>query len=203
MSVRMSSIGIASALAGVFLFALPAHADSKPKTHDGFHFQFQTGLGYYKASVDDVDQTIKGMTIPIAFLFGGNLSDKLILGGGIVADRASKPTLESGGVEVETDVTQYIVGLGAYVDYYLDPVKNGLHFQGYVGWGGLETSSNGNVGGSDPTGLVTYIGGGYDWWISDQWSAGVMGRILYAPLSQNSVGVKVFEPALIGALTWH
>ena len=205
MNIR-TSIAASATLLGLSLWALaPAHADSKPKTHDGFHFQTQLGLGYYKASIDDAaDSNISGTTIPIAFLFGGNVSSKLIIGGGLVLDRAPSPSFESNGTSFTPDgVTQYIVGLGAYADYYMDPVKNGLHFQGYAGWGGLETSNNGNAGGSDPTGLVTYIGGGYDWWISDQWSAGVMGRLLYGPFSQNSISVTTIEPAVVGALTWH
>jgi hypothetical protein len=58
-------------------------------------------------------------------------------------------------------------------------------------------------GGSDPTGLVSHLGVGYDWWISDQWSGGVMGRLVYAPLDFNGVSFTTFEPVLVGTLTWH
>lgn len=182
-----------------------AAADSAPRMHDGFHFQAQLGLGYYNASIEQpADSGFSGVTFPMGLLFGGSLTKNIVLGGGLVLDYASSPSVEQGGATIEgADISQFIVGLGAYVDYYLDPAKGGLHFQGYAGWGGLETSSSGNVGGSDPTGLVTYIGGGYDVWISDQWSAGVMGRLLYAPLSINDVSVTTIEPAVVGTLTWH
>jgi hypothetical protein len=42
------------------------------------------------------------------------------------------------------------------------PSISAFKFQPFIGWGGLATSRNGDVGGSDPTGLVLAVGGGYD-----------------------------------------
>ena len=185
--------------------AADAQADSKPRTHDGFHFQLQGGLGYYSSSADagGIDQSFSGVTLPGAILMGGTIGN-IAVGGGLVLDYAPSPGYSQNGMDVElNDVSQFIVGLGLYGDYYIDPTKNGLHITGFVGWGGLETSSSGNVGGSDPTGLVTYVGAGYEVWISDQWSAGVMGRLLYAPLSINDVGYTTIEPSVVGTITWH
>jgi hypothetical protein len=73
----------------------------------------------------------------------------------------------------------------------------------FIGWGGLEATANGNARGSDPTGLVLSIGAGYDFWVSDQWSAGVMGRFAYAPLSRDDVSFSTIAPALLGTITYH
>ncbi|HVK75630.1 MAG TPA: outer membrane beta-barrel protein [Kofleriaceae bacterium] len=173
-----------------------AHADSAPRTHDGFHFQLAGGLGYYNVS-NDV-QPFSGVTLPTQLLIGGTLFNGLAFGGGVVFDYSPSPSTDTPGVS-----SQSILGLGVYADYYLDAKTNGLHVQGFVGWGGLETSFMGNVGGSDPTGLVAHAGVGYEFWLTDQWSYGVMGRLTYAPVSLNGTSYTTIEPAVVGTLTWH
>lgn len=182
-----------------------AEAGSLPRTHDGFHFQLTGGLGTYSSSGEaPANQDFSGVTIPMSLLLGGTLFNHLAIGGGILFDYAPGPTYKFSGTEVKDQVSsQIILGLGLYADYYLNPEKNGLHFQGFAGWGGLETSFQGNVGGSDPTGLVMSLGVGYEWWLSEQWSGGLMGRILYAPISLNSTSFPTWEPALVGTLTWN
>lgn len=69
-----------------------------------------------------------------------------------------------------------------------------------MSWGSPRSTSNGNVGGSDPTGLVLAIGGGYDCWVGAEWSIGVMGRIAYAPLKLNDVGFNTIAPAVLRPL---
>jgi hypothetical protein len=182
-----------------------ALADSAARYHDGFHFQATGGFGYYNVSADaaGIEQSFSGMTIPGSLLLGGTIGP-VAIGGGLILDYAPSPTAEANGMEIMgLDISQFIVGLGVYGDYYLDRTKSGLHFQGFAGWGGLETTSSGNAGGSDPTGLVTAVGGGYDWWISDQWAAGVLGRLVFAPLSLNETGFTTIEPAIVGTITWH
>jgi hypothetical protein len=175
------------------------------RTHDGFHFQLTGGLGFYSSSGSaPANQDFSGMTFPGSLLLGGTLMRHLVVGGGLYLDYAPGPTYEQNGTEVPNAISsQFILGLGVYADYYLDPEKNGLHIQGFAGWGGLETSFMGNVGGSDPTGLVAAGGVGYEWWLSDQWSWGVMGRLLYAPLDLNGTSFSTIEPAVVATLTWH
>jgi hypothetical protein len=136
-------------------------------------------------------------------MFGKTVTTNLTLGGGFFFDYSSSPTAEAGGVEADLGTAQLLLGLGAFADYYLDPVKGGVHFQGFVGWGGLEETDSDAVGGSDPTGLVVSVAGGYDFFIADEWSAGFMGRIAYAPLKQGDLSATTIAPALLGTLTWH
>lgn len=195
------SLALLMVLASV-AFASPAFADSGSRKHDGFHFSLQGGIGYYTAG-DDSTGTFSGMTLPSALLMGGTVGGRVALGGGVVFDYSPSPTYEFGGSEMSGDFSQMIIGLGLYADYYFDPVKNGLHVQLFAGWGGLETSANGNVGGSDPTGLVSHVGVGYEVWIAHEWSVGVLARLTYAPLSFNNVDITVIQPAVVGTLTWH
>ena len=109
----------------------PAWGDSKPKTHDGFHFQLTGGLGYYSVSGGEpANQDFKGMTMPGSLLMGGTLFGHMAFGGGMYLDYAPSPTYEVNGTEVADAISsQFILGLGVYGDYYLEPEKNGLHIQ--------------------------------------------------------------------------
>ena len=190
--------------AGVSLCAfagLSSSASANPRYHDGFQLQLTGGLGYYHASFDP-DGTASDLTTSSSIMMGGTLKPGLVLGGGLFVDRAGSPTFEQGGVETEPDVTQFVVGIGPYVDYYLKP-EGGLHFTGFLGWGGVETSSNGNAGGSDPTGLVVSAAAGYDMFISDEWSFGGQFRLAYGKFSLNDASYNTVAPAVLATFTWH
>ena len=200
---RALAFGIAAA--GV-TFGLTGTAHADDLTHDGFYLQAATGLGYYSVSaeVQTMEATYSGVTIPMSLMLGGSPVKGLAIGGGFMIDYAPSPGYEVNGQEFDTniDFTQYVIGIGPFVDYYLDPA-GGLHFQAFVGWGGLETSAEGDVGGSDPTGLVMALGAGYDIFVSDEWSIGCAGRFTFAPLSLNDVSFTTIEPALLLTATYH
>ena len=194
--------GIA-ALAGVL--GVSGRAEAAPYTHDGFYLQLNAGLGYLNASSDQagVETKMSGVTLPSSLLLGGTVGP-VVIGGGFFADHAFSPGYSRNGqpAPTGTSLTMTLIGIGAFADIYPD-VHKGLHFQPFVGWGGLETSVNGNSGGSDPTGLVLALGGGYDVFVSDNWSIGGMARIAYAPLSVDNVSVGVFAPSLLATFTYH
>ena len=199
--------GIISGAALCACALVSATASAEPKTHDGFHMQLQTGFGYYSSSASEAgtDVTYSGATVPMSLLLGGTPMKGLVIGGGFFVDTAPSPGYEVNGMEPAgtPDFKQYVVGLGLYGDYYLDPKKGGLHFQGFLGWGGLETSTSGGAGGSDPTGLVVAAGGGYDIWIANEWSVGGMLRFAYGPFKLNDTSYSTIAPALLATLTYH
>jgi hypothetical protein len=174
------------------------------RTHDGFYMHAGAGLGYYNLSWSGGgDQSLSGLTKSFAFLIGGSVIPGLAVGGGFTIDHASSPTYTVNDQETElADVSQMLLSIGPFVDFYPDP-KGGLHFQGMVGWGGMETSSSGNVGGSDPTGLVLTLGGGYNFFLADEWSVGALARLSYASLSLNDVDYSALSPALLVDLTYQ
>jgi hypothetical protein len=174
------------------------------RTHDGFYLHLDAGLGYLSTTAEagGFEVTYSGVTLPLALMMGGTVGP-VVIGGGFFTDFAPAPSASVNGQSVELeDVNLYLLGLGVFADIYPDP-KKGLHFMPFIGWGGLEATANGNAGGSDPTGLVLSIGAGYDFWVSDQWSAGVMGRFAYAPLSRDDVSFSTIAPALLGTITYH
>jgi hypothetical protein len=186
--------------------ALPSRAEAAPETHDGFYLQLNAGIGYLSSSAEVFNTTVtySGVTLPSALLLGGTVGP-VVIGGGFFGDYAFSPSYEvegGGAMMPDADVSMTLVGIGIFADIYPDP-KKGLHFQPFVGWGGLETTVNGDAGGSDPTGLVLAVGGGYDWFVSDNWSIGVMGRFAYAPLSLDDVGYTTIAPSLLATFTYH
>ena len=190
-------------LCTVFLCAPDALA--APRTHDGFYMEFAPGLGYLStsASAAGTDVSFSGMTLPFAFLLGGSPFPGFVVGGEVLTDYEFSPKYKLNGQEAATGISsQYLIGIGPFVDFYPNPAQ-GLHFQGMIGWGGLETSFQGNVGGSDPTGLVVSLAGGYDFWVADEWSIGVMARFGYGALSLGDVGYKAIAPALLATFTYH
>ena len=195
----------AGSLAAVL--ALSANAHAAERTHDGFYLSMNAGIGYLSSSAEQagVEVNYSGVTMPAAIWLGGTVGP-VVIGGGFFADYSFSPTMEvnggAGGTYSPDNVSQTLLGIGAFADYYIDP-HGGFHLQPFLGWGGLETSVDGDSGGSDPTGLVMALGVGYDFWVASEWSLGVMGRFAYAPLSLNDVGYSTIAPALLFTATYH
>jgi len=203
---KRSVKALASIAAAAGIVSVSGHAKAEALTHDGFYLQFNAGLGYLSASSEPIPgskEKLSGVTFPSSLLLGGTVGP-VVIGGGFFADHAFSPSYSLNGNDSPfvNDVTMTLIGIGVFADIYPD-VHKGLHFQPFVGWGGLETSVNGNSGGSDPTGLVLAVGGGYDFFISDNWSFGGMLRIAYAPLSRDELDVSVFSPSLLATITYH
>jgi hypothetical protein len=176
-----------------------------PRTHDGFYLQLDAGLGYLStsASAGGAKVTYSGVTLPSALLIGGSLMPGLVLGGTIVTDYAPSPGVSIAGQSGNfTGASLYLFGIGPFVDFYPDPAS-GLHFQAMVGYGGLQATYKGNVSNGGPTGVVLSVGGGYDFWVADEWSIGVMGRFAYAPLSESGVGFSTIAPAVLATFTYN
>ena len=200
----MKPAAVSVALASAVLFSSTA-AMADPGIHDGFYMQLQGGLGYYSssASAGGAEQSYSGLTIPAALLLGRSaFIPGLSIGGGLIFDTAPSPGAKFNGTDPNIDFKQFLIGLVGFADYYLQP-EGGLHLQAYAGWGGLETSTAGGVGGSDPTGLILGLGAGYDFFISDEWSFGVMGRLSYGAFSINGLGFSTIAPAVVATLTYN
>jgi hypothetical protein len=199
----MKALAGIAALAGVL--SILGNAEAAPYTHDGFYLQLNAGLGYLSVSGDNPagKEKMYGVTLPSSLLMGGTVGP-VVIGGGFFSDYALSPGYSVNGQAAPSNmsISTMLIGIGAFADIYPD-VHKGLHFQPFVGWGGLNTSVNGNSGGSDPTGLVLAFSGGYDVFVSDNWSIGGMARLAYAPLSMNDVSYGVISPSLLATFTYH
>jgi hypothetical protein len=181
----------------------PAEPESRSRVHEGFYFQLAGGLGYFSASSGGLfDQNISGLTIPTQMLVGGSIIPGLSIGGGAFVDIAPSPGLSVNGNSLPVDITQLLIGLGGFVDYYLNP-QGGFHLQGFAGWGGIETITSGSIGGSDPTGFVSFLGAGYDWRVGEAASVGLLSRVILAPLDLGGVSFFTVSPGLLLTFTYN
>jgi hypothetical protein len=203
--MRVSAV-LAAGCAAVAMVCMAGTAKADPKTHDGFYLQLDVGLGYLSTSVEapaplNTEITYSGVTIPSALLLGGTVGP-VVIGGGFFGDYAPSPSVEVGGQSGDVDASLTLIGVGIFADFYPDP-HGGLHFQPFIGYAALEATRDGDSSGSDPTGPVFAIGAGYDWWVADEWSIGVMGRFAYAPLSYEDVSFNTIAPAVLATFTYH
>ncbi|MBM4362123.1 MAG: autotransporter domain-containing protein [Deltaproteobacteria bacterium] len=153
------------------------------------------------------ESDISGFTSGFDLLLGGTVTEGLVLGGGLLTTYASNPTVKVGSFEADADGTLILAGVTGFAQYYFDPA-NGGHLQALLGYGALSFEhKNGTSGGNDPGGVLLGIGGGYDFWVSDEWSIGPFARILYGSLSAESGAATQKDtylyPSIGAAFTLH
>jgi hypothetical protein len=141
-----------------------------------------------------------------------------VVGGGIYSVDLLGATYRSGRDSSALPPAELDPGLrsgsliGPFFDHYFDPA-GGLHIQAALGLAILtprvfghsstEQSEYVAIGG----GLM--LGAGYEWWVGDEWSLGVLGRTTIMVLGgKDEVGVHwlhvaVTNPGLLVTLTYH
>jgi hypothetical protein len=189
--------------------------------HDGFFFRMGLGLAYGSANVDiegsDAERTARGFGLNVELLFGGTPAPGLVIGGGLIGYTFPNPTQEIDGEEVPSDfdITMNLSTIDFFVNYYPDP-KSGLQIQALIGFGvfsavdddgdSLFQDTSGDEA-DNPTGPVVGAGIGYEGFVGQQWSIGVMGRLVYAPVSttvvDSDVDVGLLAPSVSFIATLH
>lgn len=210
-----SQLGILAGVAAATLFSSAALADSMPETHDGFFLRLGLNLGpasatrtaEFNGTEVGGEATLSGFSGGFDLMMGGTPADGLVIGGALTTITTSDPDVESGGRSASLDGTMIFAGIGVFANYYLNP-NEGLHFQGLLGFGTVDlVDSDGNSGGNDPSGPYFGVGVGYDFWVSDEWSIGPFGRVLYAATSYEEGGGKLkvnyLYPSIGAAFTYH
>ncbi len=193
-----------AAMGGVLMLSTTARAGSGPEVHDGFYFRLSPNLGllsvsesYEGAGVTSTgDASIGGLSFGGDLLFGGTPAAGLVIGGGLLFGTVKDPKIEAGSISVTASGTMLFVGAAAFANYYFDPTQ-GAYLQGMLGFATVDfVSSGGTSGGNDPSGPMFGFGGGYDFWIGDQWSIGPTARLVYAPLSVEAGGITAKDNTL-------
>lgn len=176
--------------------------------HDGFYLRVGLGLGHAGGTVTSgsggPSTSISANGLPIEFMLGGTVSPGLVIGGGFSGGAYLNPTI--GGTSTEKSQLN-LSTFGPFLDWYFDP-KAGLHAQVLVGFARMAVKYDGNSSSEgDSTGAGVSLGFGNDWWVADQVSFGVMGRLDYysvkAPVSVGDITYKFFAPGVVGTFTYH
>jgi hypothetical protein len=206
--------------------------DQTVRRHDGFYARLALGIGGLIGSrtedyapFDEVlrlEGDVSGIAQVGALMLGGTVAEGLVLGGGVWGANAPATTYEGDiqnlAVNRVAEAEQADVGLasvsvlGPFLAWYPDPM-GGLHGEVAAGFALASINGFSELRGSDVLEIEDYEGGGwgvvlgvgYDFWIGEQWSLGVLGRVSYASVGQTSDTntLTAFIPAIAGTVTYH
>jgi hypothetical protein len=217
-TVAPTTTASAAAPAEVAAPGEPSGAPAGVRRHDGFYFRAGLGAafiadGNVRTPVAGPLVNMGGGAVAVELAFGGTLANGLVLGGGIYGASIPTPSYSAAGKSVDGGAA-VISTVGPFADWYIDPTW-GLHFQASIGYAVISAGE-----GSDPSlkfppkdqsggGYSLLAGAGYEWWVGDQLSFGVLARLHYVNGSVKGSGdsassdVWVLMPAILATLTYH
>jgi hypothetical protein len=194
--------------------------DVGAKVHDGFYLRASAGFSVYdeRFESDALEGRNRGITSVSDFAIGGTVAPGWVVGGGIFSADLLASTLRINGSNLSGPPAELDPGLRStsvfapFVDWYPN-VRGGFHARGALGLSMMtprvfghpatERSEYLALGG----GLV--LGVGYDWWVADEWSIGIMSQaIARVMVGKDDADVKwthivTTTPGLYVCLTYH
>jgi len=151
------------------------------RLHDGLYLRMALGLGLGGALVSSDsraigDYSFAGSGGALDLLIGGTPLPGLALGGALSALGIDNDRRKVDGQTIAGDVTGNLGMLGFFADAFPDP-EGGFHFGGALG---VASSASEIKGGRkfQGGGLGLEAWGGYDFWVSEQWSLGGVARLM-------------------------
>lgn len=157
-----------------------------------------------------VDIKYSGGAVTGELALGGTPAPGFVLAFGTSFATVPNPTAKAGDIETSNaNVNLNLTTVGLLADYYFDP-RGGAHIQALIGMGQMSASNDsGDTSNENPIGFAMDLGGGYEWWVGEQWGIGVLGRLSYGSLkwkdSSSDLETKhnVVVPALLLSATYH
>lgn len=133
----------------------------------------------------------------------GSLKPGLFLGGTFFFEQVASPKVTFDGAAVNADVSVgTLLFIGPCIDWYFDPHK-GMHLVGAVGGSRITTKDkSGQTSDASPVGGGLMAGFGWDWWIGERWSAGLLGRVVITSMTDSDVRHTWTSFSLMGTLTY-
>jgi hypothetical protein len=198
--VHRVSFTIAVVLTASALTFASTPARAEGRTHDGFQFRGTVGFGYM-SDAESSNATVHGPAGVLEVYVGGMPVRGLAIGGFLSGASVVAPSVSVDGVSASDSNTRLtLVTIGPYIDFDPDPHK-GLHILGTLGFASLNARyDDANFRASNSAGGFTLGGGiGYDWWVSRDWSIGVLGRFTFASTSRTVDGFSVSESTVLPA----
>jgi hypothetical protein len=194
------------------------------RRHDGFYARLELGIGYFSGARFTIpfDAELKGDVTGVAqvgaLMFGGTVAPGLVLGGGAWGTNVPSANY-SGDVEEPQSVGPEVVVhrsvsigfasvsiIGPFLAWYPDPTR-GLSGQLGIGYAlaSLESDRTGSVVQYQDVGWGAELGAGYDFWIGEQWSLGLLGRVSYAAIGVRDATdtLSAWVPAVAFGATYH
>lgn len=198
------------------------------RTHDGFYLRFASGFGVYDelARSEDVERfdgrvrmKARGFAVVREFAAGGTPYPGLVIGGGVYGVAVVTSSVTTNRDEEDLDLSEDVAPesrdlsiIGVFVDRYFVPTF-GLHVQAALGIANqYGVSVNGrpfNQGQYSPFGPGAILGVGYETWLTDEWSLGVLARfgasMLFGKDAQGTRWVHYVTsvPSFLMTVTYH
>jgi hypothetical protein len=175
------------------------------------------GGGFVSSSLNvDVPSTVKTNYTAATIQGGGGAFDiaiggtpvkGLALGGAFMFSQAMKPNVKYGSVSATATSDLNFGLLGFFADYFFD-AEGGGHLGAAVGPAILTVTDQAGTTQATAKGFGGALFGGYDWWVSDNWSLGILARFAGARTSTSmsvsaptySVSITETESTFTGAL---
>lgn len=144
-----------------------------------------------------------GASISGDLAIAGSLKPGLFLGGTFFFEQVTSPKVTIDGQTASADVSVgTLLFIGPCIDWYFDPHK-GMHLVGAVGGSRITTKDkSGQLADASPVGGGLMAGFGWDWWIADKWSAGLLGRVVITSMSDGDLRHTWTSFSLMGTLTY-
>ena len=159
------------------------------------------------------------IAIPVELAIGGTPAPGLVLGIGSygVVWPAPHDKLKNYGQSFESDAGPILLSsLGPFLDYYVNP-SQGLHaqvaatFVNATAAKSRDSQAAKRIPAQDLTGTGWSLVGGFGWesWIGEQWSAGILGRVQYGHAtlkgtdSRNELSASFLVLGAIASFTYH
>ncbi|HEU4411037.1 MAG TPA: hypothetical protein VFS43_37640 [Polyangiaceae bacterium] len=183
----------------------PADRRHGVRRHDGFYLRLGLGPAALSGTGDGGDVDLSGTGAGLELALGGTVAPGLVVGGGSYPTFLPTLYLEADGPEVKAEDGGVLTLIGPFVDYYPN-AQRGLHVQGALG---LSTTTLSMPSGPAFTGSSAgvMLGVGYEWWVGEQWSMGVLGRLMHtSPTLDNGRGeseASLTTFGLLGTFTYH
>jgi hypothetical protein len=197
--------------------------------HDGLYLRFAGGLGILRDRAESgegfrhpssgefkaFDGAGSGMAAATEVALGATPGGGFAIGGAIYT--ATVPSLEMDDTGVSEGRYDYELSqlalFALHADFYPDP-EQGLHFQAglglaaYIAGMGFPVGQGQDARAHTSTGFGLMLGAGHEWWVAEQWSMGLLARMLYAwtgGVDPESLGWnhKTFAPTLMVTATYH
>jgi hypothetical protein len=145
--------------------------------HDGFYLRMAAGIGpqwtrFYDSFLGDSNRWGGSFDLQL----GGTPARGLVVGGGLwFAAHDASHALEVLGDTSAASFRALLVG--PFIDFFPNP-KQGFHFGGTIGLGGIGITSS-LLDSQDRTSGGLGLGGwlGQDWWVGPEWSLGFQVRL--------------------------
>ncbi|MET0793789.1 MAG: hypothetical protein ABW061_19880 [Polyangiaceae bacterium] len=184
---------------------LPAPPPAPPGVHfhDGFYLRLGLGLGFGGALISSDSKSIGDYSFgggggAFDLWVGGTPSRGLVLGAALSAVGVNSAKRKVDELSIPGDVNGSVGLLGCFVDVFPDPAT-GLHFGGALGVGSGTAEVKGSGKKFSGAGLGLEAFGGYDFWVSSDWSLGGFARFI-GSITRDKQDSVSYE-ASVGAFT--